>query len=236
MRTRNTCADAVTCSDVAVSSQTLGRVMYRSRSGFLLAVGLLFAGVVSGGKTTAQTASSRAEDAQRPNIVLMFPDNLGWGEVGAYGGVRGVPTPQIDRIADEGIRLNNFNVENSCTVSRIALFTGRYAARAGGTQATGMTLWEVTIAEALKEQGYATGLFGKWHVGGDNWEGRREPQHQGFDEWYGIPGTSHDGAIHNLRDVGSGNDGRTLYLGRQGGGALAQGKAVRHGDAADGRP
>ena len=64
-------------------------------------------------------------------------------------------------------------------------------ARAGGTQATGMTLWEVTIAEALQEQGYATGLFGKWHVGGDNWEGRREPQHQGFDEWYGIPGTSH---------------------------------------------
>ncbi len=164
--------------------------MYRSRSGFLLAVVLLLAVVVFGGKTTVQMASSRAEDAQRPNIVLMFPDNLGWGEVGAYGGVRGVPTPQIDRIADEGIRLNNFNVENSCTVSRIALLTGRYAARAGGTQATGMTLWEVTIAEALQEQGYATGLFGKWHVGGDNWEGRREPQHQGFDEWYGIPGTS----------------------------------------------
>ena len=126
-----------------------------------------------------------------PNIVLIFPDNLGWGEVGVYGGVRGVPTPSIDRIAEEGIRLNNFNVEYSCTVSRIALLTGRYAARTGGTQATGMTLWEVTLAEALQEQGYATGLFGKWHVGGDNWEGSREPTDQGFDEWFGIPGTSH---------------------------------------------
>ena len=54
-----------------------------------------------------------------------------------------------------------------------------------------MTLWEVTIAEALQSEGYATGLFGKWHVGGDGWEGQREPTDQGFDEWYGIPGTSH---------------------------------------------
>jgi arylsulfatase len=139
----------------------------------------------------AAPATGHGQSGQRPNIVLMFPDNLGWGEVGVYGSVRDVPTPNIDRIAQEGIRLDNFNVEYSCTVSRIALLTGRYAARAGGTQATGMTLWEVTIAEALRDQGYATALFGKWHVGGDDWEGRREPQHQGFDEWYGIPGTSH---------------------------------------------
>ncbi len=121
----------------------------------------------------------------------MFPDNLGWGEVGAYGGVRGIPTPSIDRIADEGIRLNNFNVENSCTVSRIALLTGRYAIRTGGDHIEGMTLWEVTMAEALQSVGYATGLFGKWHLGGEEWEGRRGPTNQGFDEWYGIPGTSH---------------------------------------------
>ncbi len=140
---------------------------------------------------TTSTAGDNGAEAERPNIVLMFPDNLGWGEVGSFGSVRGVPTPQIDKIADEGIRLKNFNVEYSCTVSRIALLTGRYAVRAGGTQATGMTLWEVTMAEALREQGYATGLFGKWHVGGDDWQGQREPQDQGFDEWYGIPGTSH---------------------------------------------
>ena len=73
--------------------------------------------------------------SSRPNIVLMFPDNLGWGEVGVYGGVRGQLTPRIDKLAAEGIRLNNFNVEFSCTVSRAALMTGRYAIRTGATQA-----------------------------------------------------------------------------------------------------
>ena len=61
--------------------------------------------------------------AARPNIVLIFPDNLGWGEVGAYGSVRGVPTPHIDSIAAQGARLDNFNVEFSCTVSRAAMMT-----------------------------------------------------------------------------------------------------------------
>ena len=135
--------------------------------------------------------SSERSDQSRPNIVLIFPDNLGVGEVGCYGGARGVPTPHIDRLADEGIRFTNFNVEYSCVVSRIALLTGRYAVRTGEGYRGGMTLWEVTIAEALKSLGYATALFGKWHVGGDNWEGRREPTQQGFDEWWGIPGTSH---------------------------------------------
>jgi arylsulfatase len=127
----------------------------------------------------------------RPNIVLMFPDNLGWGEVGAYGSVRGALTPRIDKMAAEGIRLNNFNVEFSCTVSRAALMTGRYAIRTGATQPGGITLWEVTIAEALKSIGYATALFGKWHLGGDRPEGR-EPSQQGFDEYYGIPRTSNE--------------------------------------------
>ena len=136
-------------------------------------------------------AVAQDQKQERPNIVLMFPDNLGWGEVGVYGGVRGVPTPSIDRLADEGMRLNNFNVENSCTVSRIALMTARYAIRTGGDHLEGMTVWEVTMAEALQSVGYATGLFGKWHLGGEDWEGRRGPTNQGFDEWYGIPGTSH---------------------------------------------
>src|SRR6185312_10905823 len=103
--------------------------------------------------------------ASRPNIVLIFPDNLGWGEVGAYGSVRGVPTPRLDRMAAEGMRLNNFNVEFSCTVSRAAMLTGRYAARTGAEQNGGITLWEITIPEALKPLGYSTALFGKWHLG-----------------------------------------------------------------------
>src|SRR4029450_8038079 len=100
-------------------------------------------------------------------------------------------TPRIDKMAAEGIRLNNFNVEFSCTVSRAALMTGRYAIRTGATQASGSTLWEFTIAEALKSVGYATALFGKWHLGGDRPEGR-EPSRQGFDEYYGIPRTSNE--------------------------------------------
>lgn len=130
--------------------------------------------------------------ATRPNIVLIFPDNLGWGEVGVYGSVRGQITPRLDKLAAQGIRLNNFNVEFSCTVSRAALLTGRYAIRTGATQGAGITLWEITIAEALKSAGYATGLFGKWHIGGDRPEGTREPSHQGFDEYFGIPRTSNE--------------------------------------------
>lgn len=163
--------------------------MLMSRRGLFVVVSLLFTVALS--RSDPPLTEGQDPQQQRPNIVLMFPDNLGWGEVGAYGGVRGVPTPNIDRLADEGIRLDNFNVENSCTVSRIALMTGRYAIRTGGDHIDGLTLWEVTIAEALKSLGYATGLFGKWHLGGENWHGRRAPTHQGFDEWYGIPGTSH---------------------------------------------
>ena len=142
----------------------------------------------------ATVLSSQAIHAQdpRPNIVLMFPDNLGWGEVGAYGAVRGVPTPNIDSIAAQGIRLDNFNVEFSCTVSRAALLTGRYAIRAAATQGAGITQWEITIAEALKSRDYMTALFGKWHLGGSNWINGRTPINQGFDEWYGIPNTSNE--------------------------------------------
>ena len=152
---------------------------------FMCGAALMLAGVLA-------TRVDSAAQLPRPNIVLMFPDNLGWGEVGAYGSVRGHLTPRLDRLAAEGIRLDNFNVEYSCTVSRAALMTGRYAIRSGATQAGGITLWETTVAEALKSVGYATALFGKWHLGGDRPDGVREPTHQGFDEFYGIPRTSNE--------------------------------------------
>ena len=127
----------------------------------------------------------------KPNIILIFPDNIGIGEVSSFGGIRGVPTPNIDKLGDDGIRFNNFNVEYSCVPSRIAILTGRYAARAGDDYYAGTTLWENTIAEELKSVGYATALYGKWDLGSDSWLGKREPTKQGFDEWYGIPNTSH---------------------------------------------
>jgi arylsulfatase A-like enzyme len=152
---------------------------------------LLIAAIVCLVLWVARGVASEQTAPAPPNIVLMFPDNLGWGEVNVYGGVRGAITPRLDRLAAEGLRLNNFNVEFSCTVSRAALLTGRYAIRTGATQGAGITLWEVTIAEALQSVGYATGLFGKWHLGGNQPE-NRSPSHQGFDEYYGIPRTSNE--------------------------------------------
>jgi len=110
---------------------------------------------------------------EQPNIVLVFMDNFGWGEIGAYGGgvLRGAPTPRIDSLADEGLRLLNFNVEAQCTPSRAAIMTGRYAIRTGnaevplGVGVYGLTQWEYTMAEMLSDAGYATGMFGKWHLG-----------------------------------------------------------------------
>jgi arylsulfatase len=153
-----------------------------------------------------------ASRKRHPNIVIILTDNLGWGEIGAYGSVRGAPTPRIDQFAAQGMRLNNFNVEYSCVVSRAALLTGRYAVRTGAAQPTGITLWEVTIAEALKPLGYATAHFGKWHLGGEkDWQGHREPTHQGFDEWFGIAHTSNEAQTTTMPGFDAAKD-ETPYI------------------------
>src|SRR5215469_10983701 len=116
-----------------------------------------------------RAADAKAPTGPKPNIVFMLADNLGYGEPGCYGGgiLRGAPTPRIDKLASEGLRLLNFNVENQCTPSRSALMTGRFPIRSGtmkvprGGAPNGLTLWEVTIAELLSARGYATGLWGK---------------------------------------------------------------------------
>ena len=142
------------------------------------------------------TSSITVGANERPNVVLVLMDNLGYGEVGVYGGgvMRGAPTPNIDSIAAQGLQLTNFNVEAECTPSRAALLTGRYGIRTRQRLGLpprgvwyGITRWEVTLAELLSEQGYATGIFGKWHLG--DTEGRY-PTGQGFDEWMGIPRSS----------------------------------------------
>ncbi|CAN5797523.1 arylsulfatase [soil metagenome] len=145
--------------------------------------------------TVLSLGSSISAAADKPNIVLILMDNLGYGEVGCYGGgiLRGAPTPRIDKLASEGTRLLNFNVEAQCTPSRAALMTGRAAIRTGNasvpfeTPLYGLVQWEYTMPEMLAENGYATGMFGKWHLG--HTEGRF-PTDQGFDEWYGIPNSS----------------------------------------------
>jgi arylsulfatase len=140
---------------------------------------------------------AKPQNDNKPNIVLVLMDNFGYGEVGVYGGgvLRGAATPRIDSIAAEGIQLTNYNVEAECTPSRAALMTGRYGARTrlrpeGRPPRSlwfGISKWEITLPEMLSDSGYATGMFGKWHLG--DTEGRF-PTDQGFDEWYGIPNSS----------------------------------------------
>ena len=145
--------------------------------------------------------SAHAQD--RPNVLLIFLDNFGWGEPGFNGGgiIRGAATPTLDQLAAEGLRLTNFNVEVQCTPSRSAILTGRYAIRSGngtvplGEGVYGLMQWEVTMAEMLSEAGYATGMYGKWHLG--RTEGRF-PTDQGFDEWYGIPNTTDESVYSSL--------------------------------------
>jgi len=136
-------------------------------------------------------------DTRLPNIVLILADNLGWGELGCYGGgaLRGAPTPRIDRLASEGMRFLNFNVESDCVPTRSALMTGRHPIRTGGLQSVpaglpqGIHPWEITLAQLISGRGYATAMFGKWHLG--DREGRY-PKDRGFDQWYGIPRTTNE--------------------------------------------
>jgi arylsulfatase len=133
----------------------------------------------------------------RPNIVLILADNLGWGELGCYGGgaLRGAPTPRIDALAASGLQLLNFNVESDCVPTRSTLMTGRHPIRTGALQSVpaglpqGLIPWEITLAQLLKQQGYATAIHGKWHLGDRQ---GRFPTDRGFDEWYGIPRTTNE--------------------------------------------
>jgi arylsulfatase A-like enzyme len=125
---------------------------------------------------------------KKPNIVFILVDNVGWGTFGVYGGT--IPTPSIDQLANEGIRFNNYNVEPQCTPTRSAIHTGRYSVRSGtytvpfpGQGEAGLAPWEYTIAELLSDAGYATALYGKWHLGEHP---GRLPNDQGYDEWWGI--------------------------------------------------
>ena len=132
--------------------------------------------------------------SKKPNIILVLADNLGWGELGCYGGgrLRGAETPRIDALAEQGLRLTNFNVESDCVPTRAALMTGRHAIRTGAFQSLpqgvpqGLTCWEILLPELLQQQGYKTAHFGKWHLGDIQ---TRLPNARGFDEWYGLPRT-----------------------------------------------
>ena len=159
--------------------------------------------LVALGMFSCNTYTQRSSlPSTHPNIIIIFADDLGYGDLGIYGHPT-IQTPNLDRMASEGQKWTSFYAQSPvCSPSRAALLTGRLPIRNGmygapdprrpkvfrDDAAQGLPLEEITIAEALKTCGYTTGIIGKWHLG-------QLPQflpfHQGFDEWFGLP-FSHD--------------------------------------------
>ena len=145
----------------------------------------LFAGTVS------LLGCGEAEEARKPNIVIIMADDLGYGGVGSYGN-DSIHTPHIDSLARHGLKFTDFYANAPvCTPTRAALMTGRYQQRTGlegviyvrgDTRQVGLDTSQVTIAELLKDQGYATGIMGKWHLG---YKKEYNPVYHGFDTFYG---------------------------------------------------
>ncbi len=120
---------------------------------------------------------STTHAADRPNIILIMVDDMGWSDIGCYGGE--VDTPNLDRLATEGMRFTQFYNNAKCTTTRASLVTGLWPRRDGSLLKTNM----VTFGEVLGDAGYATGLSGKWHLGIDE---TSHPYHRGFQEFYGL--------------------------------------------------
>jgi arylsulfatase A-like enzyme len=127
--------------------------------------------------------------ARPPNVVVIFIDDLGYGDIGPFGATK-QRTPHLDRMAKEGMKLTSFYATPVCSVSRAQMMTGCYGARVSVPgvyfpgQSVGLNPSEVTVAERLKEKGYATQMVGKWHLGD---QPEFLPTRQGFDHYYGIP-------------------------------------------------
>ncbi len=138
-------------------------------------------------------AEQGAQAAAKPNIVVILSDDQGYVDSGCYGG-KDVRTPNIDRLAAEGVRLTDGYVSCPvCSPTRAGIMTGRYQQRFGyytnqASNVAGLPLEEITLAQVLRSAGYATGAIGKWHLGT---QPDRHPMSRGFDEFYGFLGGAH---------------------------------------------
>ena len=151
------------------------------------------------GAIDARLADLEKRFGKKPNIIYVLADDIGWGELGSYlgGKLRGTPTPNLDKMAQQGMQFLSHYSEPSCTPTRLALLTGRHPVRTGVDivlwpgQTQGLAPEEVTIAEMLSAAGYHTAMFGKWHVGDLE---PHAPENQGFDyAYYGL----YNGAIYS---------------------------------------
>lgn len=131
-----------------------------------------------------------ASAAEKPNFILIFADDLGYGDLGVYGSSK-IRTPNLDRMAAEGLRFTDFyTTAPFCSPSRASLLTGRYPVRAGvpyvlfPTETTGLPQEEITLGEILRDHGYATAAIGKWHLG---WPKPFRAHRHGFDLFFGLP-------------------------------------------------
>src|ERR1051326_1725356 len=148
-----------------------------------------FVRITAAGLLSVTTSGTVTAGERLPNIVFIYSDDLGYGDLSCYGS--GISTPNIDQLASEGMRFTHFySASPVCSPSRAALMTGRYPARVGvpnvlaPTDTYGLQTTEMTIAELVKTAGYKTACIGKWHLGD---RPQLMPRYRGFDEYYGIP-------------------------------------------------
>src|SRR5580700_1955861 len=160
-------------------------------SSALVAAATMTSGALAQAQKAAPTAAPApsAASGKKPNILVIFGDDIGQTNISAYSfGVVGYKTPNIDRLAKEGMMFTDYYAENSCTAGRSSFITGQTPKRTGLTKVgipgapIGLQARDITIAQALKAQGYATGQFGKNHLGDRN---DFLPTVHGFDEFFG---------------------------------------------------
>ena len=162
--------------------------MYRN----LLALTVLFLSV---------TQSFAESNERKPNVIVILADDLGYGDLSCYG-ADDIATPNIDRMASEGLKFNSFYVSPVCSPTRAALMTGSHSTRVGiggvlfPRNNHGLNPDEITLPELLKAQGYVTAIIGKWHLGNQD---MFQPLIQGFDYWYGTPSSNSQGFYPNTK-------------------------------------
>jgi len=155
--------------------------------------------------TSRAAAQSSATNTTQPNVIIMMADDLGYGDLGAYGSTL-IATPNLDRMSQQGALLTSFySSANVCTAARGGLLSGRYPIRldlvldvARPTNDIGISDFEITLGEALQDLGYATALVGKWHLGE---EVERSPLRHGFDQFYGLLHSNDMAPVELYRDT-----------------------------------